>query len=739
MAANAPLNVWLITAEYPPAHKGGQGVHTRDLAHGLAELGCSVTVLAFTPQDITVSPYGPINVHFISAKSSGLDSEHAGFITAINALNEEFIRYGRELAFRQGEKPDIIHCQDWILFPAGQVLAHTWGVRVVSTVHLLDEPCQRWWGQVPDPENVRQEQRYCREADALIAVSQAMADVINQTHQVPNERLYVVHNGVNTPLFQPNVSPEARSRLRQTVGGDGNKIILFAGRLSPVKGIDAFFAAAVQVVAAFPNVRYLIAGEPASRTSAQSVKALQQQHPELNTHLKILGKIPQKQLALLYQAADLAVVSSLFESFGFAAAEPMAAGVPVVATETGGLPEIITHEKTGLLVPVFVGENGKREVDVTALAGAQCRLLQDEALARQLGKAGQKRIMAHFRQERMVQETLAVYHRVRHQPSMPITTLSQPASPWDDAGWLEAVTLWVKTEMGHNSRFLTGPSETVRRSPDGCILRFPTGKASVYLKAVPSHYAHEPVLTEALARQFSAHITPVLAVEPKQRWLLTEEMSGRPLYETFDLRAWQKTMRILAQMQIHFADKAETLLALGCFDRRLARLGERLRLFQAAASHFNLDSALFVQIAPQVELLCQQVASYQIPATLEHGDFHPNNIFIAGQHPVIFDWADSAVSHPFFSPAALLGYITLTLPDMQEHEASLQAAYLQPWTTYRPMAELVRSFEIIRPLATLHYALNMFECWQSRPQPNPVEPEMMKAVSTCMQLTVNTL
>lgn len=740
MAENGALNVWLITAEYPPAYKGGQGIHTRDLANGLAQLGCFVTVLAFMPEDTVIFPNESVDVHFIGTKSGGLGHEKAGFMTAINALNKEFINYGRALALRQGGAPDIIHCQDGILFPAGQTLGQIWGVRVIGTVHLLDEPCKRWWGQDPDPESAQQEQRYCREADALITVSQAMANVITQTHQVPAERLHVVYNGINATLFQPIVSPEAQARLRQTVAGNGNKIILFAGRLSPVKGLDAFFAAAAQVVAAYPNVRYLIAGEIASRRSAQNVKALQQLYPELNTHCKMLGKIPQKQLALLYQASDLAVVSSLFESFGFAAAEPMAAGVPVVATETGGLPEIITHEETGLLVPVYVDEKGKRKVDVAALAAAQLRLLHDVVLARELGKAGQKRIISHFHQARMAQETLAVYHRVRRQPWKPIVTMIDPTAPWDEPGWFEAVTAWTEEELDNHDLHLTGPGKTIRRTPDGCILQFPTEKSSVYLKAVPFNYAHEPILTEVLARQFPAHTASVLAVEPRRHWLLTEGVIGQPLYETFDLSAWQNTMQTIAQIQIYFVDKADTLLTMGCFDRRLGRFGERLRSFQAAASHFNLNSALFAQIAPKVELVSQQVAKYQIPVTLEHGDFHPNNIFVAGQQSVIFDWADSSVSHPFFSPAALLGYITLTLPDMQMHEASLRTAYLQPWTIYRPMAELITCFELIRPLASLHYALNMFECWQSRPQKfKPIEPEMIGAISTCMHLTISAI
>ncbi len=243
-----------------------------------------------------------------------------------------------------------------------------------------------------------------------------------------------------------------------------------------------------------------------------------------------------------------------------------------------------------------------------------------------------------------------------------------------------------------------------------------------------------------LARQFPAHVAPVLAVEPEQKWLLTAEMAGRPLYETFDLADWHAAMQTMGQIQLQLVDQVEALMALGCFDRRLEKFAERLRPFQAAAPNFHLAPGLFDRLAPQVDALCQQVAEHRIPATLEHGDFHPNNIYTAGGKPVFFDWADGALSHPFFSPVALLGYVTLTAPDMAAQVDGLRDAYLQPWTVYKPLAELKTLFELIRPLATLHYALNMFECWQGRrPPADPVEPEMLQAVATCMQMTENAL
>lgn len=750
MATPETLNVLMLSAEYPPVNKGGQGVHAAELAQGLSNLGCHITIVAFTPHASAVHHEQNIDVHFVMPQSSQASTHE--FMPSIAAFNQELVTYVEEVFKRQRVKPDVIHCQDWILFPMGQALAQKWCVPIIGTVHLLDEPFQRWWGQEPQPENVHFERSYCQQVDALIAVSQALATVVADIHQVAEKKIHVVYNGVDAQLFTSTLSAVAQAKLRRTIAKPEEKIVMFAGRLSPVKGLPAFFAAASRVVAMFPQVQYVVVGEPASRASAKMFKELQQQYPELQANLKWLGKVPRKQLALLYQVADLAVVPSIFESFGYAAAEAMAASVPVVATQTGGMAEIICHEQTGLLIPLQVDEKGQRVIDVEALTVAQCRLLQDASLAKRLGEAGKQRITQDFKLEQMAQATLEVYRQCREQYSQSSTTLSRPKNgrfptpplPWEQPEWLQTSEPWIQQQLRINGRSAVGSAEFIHQSPDSCVMRIPTTAGFVYLKAVPAAYAHEPLLTQTLAQQFPNYLPTVLAVEAEKRWLLMAEMPGTPLYLTFDAGQWQMALQTFADIQLHYTTHTADLLALGCFDRRLDRLMVRFQSFLLAMPDWfrgqigrilepNALSHLG-NLTHQLETLTHQIAIYKLPATIDHGDFHPNNIYITPKTCIFFDWADGAVSHPFFSPAALFGYVAYTLPDMNPQLLDLRQAYLRPWTGYHPLSILAELFEKIQPLATLHYALNMYDCLLARPQRNWLaDQEVVEAIAICIK------
>ena len=411
IAEGAKPEVLILSIEYPP--KAGAGTHVFELANGLVQAGWNVSVLAPTSGEQVTRTNSRVKEILVRPSAATCASAaHLSRVQGVLAVNDDLIEQGGKFLDQQAARPALIHCHDWYVYPAAKALSQRFAIPVVGTAHSTSEPIVRWWGQLPDAEVVQQEKALYCNADALITVSHSMGQIIQKAHNLPAGRISIVHNGLDVaPFMNPLAKGEALAKMRQTVAASDEKIILYAGRLTPQKGISALFASASRVIKEMPRAKYLIAGEADSLESAGMLKSLTAAHPDLRGSMKLLGRLSRKQLALLYQVVDLAVVPSIYEPFGYAAIEAMAAGVPVIATTGGGFLEIIEHGKTGLLVSVRENGDGAHTVDLDELIAAQLRLLGDAVSARELGRAGQQHAVTTFNVERMVQSTVAVYQR----------------------------------------------------------------------------------------------------------------------------------------------------------------------------------------------------------------------------------------------------------------------------------------------------------------------------------------
>lgn len=409
--------VMLITSEYPPETLGGLGSHVSDLATGLARSGCRVSVLAFTRGKPAIEKEGNIAVHRIpqghGTHTRKVVSREATIVEQVLAINEDFLAYAENLTATPGERPDVIHCHDWFGFPVARALRDTHQIPVVGTVHLLNHPFRSWWGQVTEDELIEQEREFCRHSNALIGVSHSMRAIIMRTHDVPGDRVYAIHNGIDLVAAEESPVDEVAAReLRRKYVQPGEKTVLFAGRFTPQKGIEALLESAAEVIMKFRRVRYLFAGAPDSWQAAQMMDKLFSRHTGLRRSVTMLGKIPRRELARLYHIANLAIVPSIYEPFGYAAIEAMTAGVPVVASNVGGLAEIVEHGRTGLLVTVHTPEKGPHAVDIKELTEAQLELLGDDVRMREMGERGRRRVQEEFTLEKMTHSTLDVYRQV---------------------------------------------------------------------------------------------------------------------------------------------------------------------------------------------------------------------------------------------------------------------------------------------------------------------------------------
>jgi glycosyltransferase involved in cell wall biosynthesis len=406
------LKILLLSLEYTPELNGGVGTHVFELSEELGRQGHKVNVLTYAAAPRPNLSRGNVEVHFVSlgaerlARSAGASVPQSIFI-----LNEELYCYAYRLIQDEKLRPDIIAFFNWITFRAATRVSEDLGIPVVGRISFLHEPIERYWGDTPDPEISEEEARLFRTTNDLITVSRSMQDLIHEVHGVPHDRLHLVNNGLNpAPFLKAGAKPENVSALKRLIAPNGEKVILYAGRLHPMKGILELLESAAQVVDEFPNVCYLIAGEPDSRAYGTRIQESLAQHKMLGTKVRFLGRVTRQEVMILFRIAHLAVMPSIYEPFANVAVETMAAAVPAVATDEGGFRDIIQHGKNGLLVPLHETNLGTHEVDVADLANAQLSLLRDDNFARSIGEAGRQHVLKEFTVQKMARLTLDVYH-----------------------------------------------------------------------------------------------------------------------------------------------------------------------------------------------------------------------------------------------------------------------------------------------------------------------------------------
>ena len=198
--------------------------------------------------------------------------------------------------------------------------------------------------------------------------------------------------------------------------------------------------------------------------------------------------------------------------------------------------------------------------------------------------------------------------------------------------------------------------------------------------------------------------------------MLMPDVGGPTLDTLPDVARWEEALRHFARAQISLVDQVEGLLALGCPARPLEQLADHIDALLANTPAMLLDQpgglsgdqidALRAR-AGQFKAMCADLACYDIPETLEHGDFAPGQIVLVGDSYVFIDWSDSSIAHPFFSLNFFSDLTELNhyLPDVPGLRLRLRNAYLEPWSGYEPVDRLIQAYEIAQPLSALHHAV----------------------------------
>ncbi|HEU5236000.1 MAG TPA: glycosyltransferase family 4 protein, partial [Pyrinomonadaceae bacterium] len=229
-----------------------------------------------------------------------------------------------------------------------------------------------------------------RRADGLISPSEAHASEISKELGA-TQPLCVIPNCVDVP-DQAKASKDRDESL-----------VLFVGRLDRVKGVKVFLEAAALVVKGFPKARFVVAGTSHPTLPPEEIESIIGKHP-LKDQVRLTGYVGPDELGDLYERSAVCVVPSYYESFGLAALEAMAHGLPVIAARAGGLPEIVEDGISGRLVP-----SGEAQ----AFASAIVEILSDDAKRTQMSVAARRRAQAHFSIERINRMNLNVFEELR--------------------------------------------------------------------------------------------------------------------------------------------------------------------------------------------------------------------------------------------------------------------------------------------------------------------------------------
>ena len=394
------MRVDVLSKEYPPEVYGGAGVHVAELVRALR---------ARSDVEARVHAFG-------APRDEELTASYAD-LAELSSANAALRTLGVDLAIADAcAGTDLVHSHTWYANMAGHLASLLHGVPHVVSAHSL-EPLRPWKAeQLGGGYAVSSwvEKTSYLAASAVIAVSAAMRDdVLRSYPEIDPLRVHVVHNGIDTADWEPVSNP---GRVRELGVDPDRPSVVFVGRITRQKGLPLFLRAVAQLP---PDVQIVLcAGAPDTpEIQAEVEELVASLAASRDGVVWIREMLPRADVVALLTAATAFACPSIYEPLGIVNLEAMACETAVVATATGGIPEVVVPGETGLLVPIDQATDGTGtpldpEKYVADFAAALIEVVSDPARAAAMGKAGRERAIDAFSWPAIAEKTVEVYRSV---------------------------------------------------------------------------------------------------------------------------------------------------------------------------------------------------------------------------------------------------------------------------------------------------------------------------------------
>lgn len=392
---------------------GGMNVYVHQLTRTLGKLGVRVDVFTrsqdeHVPHVLHDLGYHNRVVHIPAGPEVPLPKAE------LERYIPKFVHGIQDFAESKNIQYDLIHSHYWMSGIAAINLSSAWNIPFIHMFHTLGHMknrIARTPQEIEGEYRIQGEKRVINKANRIIAATMAEKSQLEFLYETPSSKIVVIPPGVDTRHFYPIPKDEAK----EVIGiSDDSHMILYVGRIEPLKGIDNLIQAISKiqkkgVLKCCPHNLVIIGGEPDAKPEEMNAEMAHLQdlveELEIENFVVFLGKQDQQILPYYYSAAEVVVMPSHYESFGMVALEAMACGTPVIASQVGGLAFLVRDGETGFVVP------GN---DVESLSNRLVDLIKDENLRKNLG-AKSTEYAELYAWENISEKIIGVYDQVLAQ------------------------------------------------------------------------------------------------------------------------------------------------------------------------------------------------------------------------------------------------------------------------------------------------------------------------------------